>query len=400
MVHSNRLLKATAASLVLLAVLTGVALAQGAVSDKLRTGNTVTVAAGETVPSDLYAFAGTVRVDGTVDGDLVASGGTVDVTGTVTGDVLAAGGSVTVNGTVGGDVRIAGGTLSVGGAVKEDLLATGGQLTLTSSGTVGEDLIAASGTLTIDGTVTGNVSARAGTYNKAGTIGGTEDVTITGRNDLPPAPGEPGAAPTPERQAIDAIRHFLVVVLVGALLIWLTPRPYAAMKTALRERPVPSVGWGIVAFIGFIVFLIVVLIAVILLAITFGLLGFSDLVGIDILGGTVAILGASLAFSLVAGYVSDALVGVVLAGLVIRGENASRWRELGVLAAGAAVVVLLSSLPVVGPWVKLIVILLGLGAALTAWMRRRRSDAVVAPPGGWVQPPAAPTPQAPGTPGV
>jgi cytoskeletal protein CcmA (bactofilin family) len=400
MTHPNRLFKATAAGLVLLALLTtGVALAQGAVSDKLRTGNTVTVAAGETVSHDLYAFAGTVRVDGTVDGDLVASGGSVDVAGTVTGDVLAAGGSVTINGTVGGDVRIAGGTLSIGGAVKEDLLATGGQVTLTSSGTIGEDLIAASGTLTIDGKVTGNVSARAGTYNKAGTIGGTEDVTITGRNGEPAAPGEPGAAPTPERQAIDAIRHFLVVVLFGALLIWLMPRPYAAMKAALRERPVPSIGWGIVALIGFIVFLIVLLIAIILLAIVFGLLGFMDLVGLDILGGTVAILGSSLAFSLVAGYVSDALVGVVLAGLVIRGESSSRWRELGVLAAGAAVVVLLSTLPVVGPWVKLIVILLGLGAVLTAWMRGRRPETGT-PPAAWVQPPVAPTPQAPGTPGV
>src|SRR6185369_3762940 len=105
MVHSNRLFKATAASLVLLAILTGVALAQGAVSDKLRTGNTVTIAAGETVSNDVYAFAGTVRVDGTVDGDLIASGGLVDVTGTVTGDVLVAGGSVNITGTVGGDAR-------------------------------------------------------------------------------------------------------------------------------------------------------------------------------------------------------------------------------------------------------------------------------------------------------
>ena len=388
--HPNRLLMTVAASVALLAILTGVALAQG-VSDKLRTGDTVTVAAGETVANDLYAFAGTVRVDGTVDGDLVASGGLVDVTGTVTGDVLAAGGSVNITGTVGGDTRIAGGMLSVGGAIKEDLLATGGQLTVTSSGTVGEDLIAGTGQLTIDGAVTGNVLAQAGTYTKGGTIGGTEDVTITGRDGQP---GQPGAAPTATQQVIDAVRHFLVVVLVGALLIWFAPRAYAAMKTALRQRPLPSAGWGIVAICGFVVLLIVVLIVMILFAIAFGLLGFSDLVGIDILGGIVAILGASLAFAVVAGYVADALVGVALASLVMRGENSSRWRELGVLAVGAAVVVLLSSLPIVGPWVKLVVILLGLGAILIAWMRPRRTDTVAAP-GGWVQPPQ--TPQTPAT---
>ena len=357
----------------------------------------MTIAAGETVSNDVYAFAGTVRVDGTVDGDLVASGGLVDVTGTVTGDVLAAGGSVNITGTVGGDARIAGGTLSVGGAIKEDLLATGGQLTITTTGTVGEDLIAGTGQLTIDGAVTGNVLARTGTYTKAGTIGGTEDVTLTGRDGQPVQPGQPGAAPTPTQQIVDAVRHFLVVVLVGALLIWFAPRTYAATKTALQQRPLPSAGWGIVAICAFVVLLIVALIVMILFAIVFGLLGFSDLVGIDILGGIIAIVGASLAFAVVTGYVTDALVGVVLASLVMRGQNASRWRELAVLAVGAAVVVILSSLPIVGPWIKLVVVLLGLGAILIAWRGPRGTDAV-GPPGGWVQPPATPqTPQTPAT---
>jgi cytoskeletal protein CcmA (bactofilin family) len=390
--HPNRLFVAAAAGVALLAMLTSIVLAQGAVSDKLRTGNTVTIAAGETVSNDVYAFAGTVRVDGTIDGDLVASGGLVDVTGTVTGDVLAAGGSVNITGTVGGDTRIAGGTLSVGGAIKEDLAAIGGRLTVTSSGTVGGDLIAGTGQLIIDGAVTGNVLARTGTYSKAGTIGGTQDVTITPRESQP---GQPVAAPTPTQQIIDAVRHFLVVVLIGALLIWFAPRTYAATKTALQQRPLPSAGWGIIAIIGFVVLLIVALIVMILFAIVFGLLGFSDLVGIDILGGILAIVGASLAFAVVAGFVTDALVGVTLAGLVMRGENTSRWRELAVLAAGAAVVVILSSLPIVGPWIKLVVVVFGLGAILLAWRGPRGTDAVGAP-GGWVQPPV--TPQTPQTP--
>ena len=56
---------------------------------------------------------------------------------------------------------------------------------------MGGDVIAGTGQLTIDGAVTGNVLARTGTYAKAGTIGGTEDVTITPR-DVVPQPGQPG----------------------------------------------------------------------------------------------------------------------------------------------------------------------------------------------------------------
>jgi len=114
-------------------------------------------------------------------------------------------------------------------------------------------------------------------------------------------------------------------------------------------------------------------------------------------GGIIAIVGASLAFAVVTGYVTDALVGVALASLVMRGENTTRWRELAVLAAGAAVVVILSSLPIVGPWIKLVVVVFGLGAILLAWRGPRRTDAVGAP-GGWLQPPATPqTPQTPAT---
>jgi len=77
---------------VALASLSPTALAQQTeLGGKVRSGQEVVVASGETVQGDLIASAGTVRIDGRVDGDLVASGGQVTVAGTVTGgsrDVL------------------------------------------------------------------------------------------------------------------------------------------------------------------------------------------------------------------------------------------------------------------------------------------------------------------------
>ena len=75
------------------------ALAQGDLGGKLRSGRDVTVPAGETVATDLYVAAGTVTVDGTVQGDLVVTGGSLTLNGTVDGDVLAAGGTIRVGGT-------------------------------------------------------------------------------------------------------------------------------------------------------------------------------------------------------------------------------------------------------------------------------------------------------------
>jgi hypothetical protein len=87
------------------------------------------------------------------------------------------------------------------------------------------------------------------------------------------------------------------------------------------------------------------------------------------------------------------VVGLALARLVMTdpAAGANRWRELGLLVAGAAVVVIVTSLPVVGGLAKLVVVLFGLGAlALAAWRWWRRPGAPVA-----AVPPATAPPEAP-----
>ena len=373
---SRRIATAATLAVVALVVLVGVALAQS--NDKLRSGQTVTIPAGETVTSDLYVFAGTVRVEGTIDGDLVAMGGTIEIPGTVTGDVLSAGGNVSITGTVGGDARLAAGTVSVSGTVKEDLATASGQATIDQSGTVGEDMLASVGRLSVNGTVTGDLTASAATYDKTGSVGGTEDVVINaGRFPW----GTPAAAPAPTpdqtavvtNTALDGIQHFLIVLLVGGLLLWLAPGTYAATKEAIQRRPLPAAGWGILGLLGYLVALLVILLGMIVLAVVFGIVGFDDLVGLDVLTGFVAILGTTLGFVVICAYLADAIVGAAVAGVVMRDRSATRSREFGLMAVGAAVVVLLSLIPVIGPWVKLVVIVLGLGAVLLAWWSARSS---------------------------
>jgi cytoskeletal protein CcmA (bactofilin family) len=386
---TQRFALAAACAVIALSLVAGLALAQS--SDKLRSGQTVTIPTGETVGSDLYVFAGTIRVEGTVDGDLIALGGTIDIPGTVTGDVLGAGGNVSVTGTVGGDARVTAGAVTVSGSVAEDLATAGGQVMVSPSGTVGEDMLASAGRLIVDGTVTGDLTASTGTYDKAGTVGGTEDVIITPR---PTAPGTPMPTPadqtaTVTRLAVDGLQHFLIVLIVGGLLIWLAPRAYTATKEAIQRRPLPAAGWGVVGLFGYMVAVLVIILAMIVLAIIFGVVGFDDLVGLDVLAGIVAILGATLGFVVVCAYVADAIVGAAVAGLAMRRQpSTTRTREFMVMAVGAAVVVLLSVIPVIGPWVKFVVIVLGLGAVLLAWWTSRRPT----PAQPVFVPPAAPAP--------
>lgn len=388
MTRNLRLGAALATALLLTLLATTMVLGQDELlGGKLRTGDTVTVPASETVDGDLYLLAGTATMAGTVDGDLLALGGTVQVNGTVTGDVLAAGGTVTIAGTVEGDVRTAGGQVTLSGAVSEDAVATGGQTTISSAGTVGGDLIVSGGQVTMAGSVAGNVEGSAGTYSGGGSVGGTEHVVVSpqggvGGEDEGDAAGE---------IVFDALRHFVALVLFGALILWLLPRALPAAERVLRSRPAASLGFGFVACVGYIVFLIAVLALMILLGIVFGLLRIGSLVGIEIIAGLLSLFTVSFVFVLAVAYLADLVVALTLARAVAPGGSGNRWRELALLAAGAAVVVVVTSLPIIGGLAKLAVVLFGLGAlALAAWHAWRPSRSAPPLPAALVEPAAPP----------
>ncbi|HET6745275.1 MAG TPA: hypothetical protein VFH90_05415 [Candidatus Limnocylindria bacterium] len=355
----------TAALVMLLLVVTLAIAETQLLGGKLRTGDIVTVPADEQVADDLYVFAGTATIDGDVDGDLMAFGGQVLVNGAVTGDLVVAGGNVSVAGEVDGDARVAGGQLNVGGSIGEDLVAAGGQATLAGGSTVAGDLIVSGGAVTIAGNVTGNIEASAGTYNRSGTVGGSEHVVLS-----EDSPGQP--APTAGDKVLNALRHFVILLILGALAVWLVPRALRASDETLRREPLLSVGGGFATLLAYIVFVIAAILLMVLLAIAFGLLQIAALVVIELITGFLAISIVTFVFVLAVAYVVDLVVGLALGRLVASGPYANRWQELGVLAAGAAVVVVATSLPVIGGVAKLVVICLGLGAmAVAAWRRWR-----------------------------
>lgn len=367
-------------ALLLVASAAALALAQETrLGGKVRAGDRVTIPASEVVRSDLYTFAGTIVVDGTVEGDLIAFGGQIDVNGTVGGDVIAAGGVIGIGGRVGGDVRAASGQLTVSGQAAEDVLVAAGQFSLSSAGRVGGDVILSVGQATLEGPVGGGIAGNAGSYARRGTIGGSEEVEV-GESTAAPAP----APPTPTDRVVDAVQHFIAVVFFGGLGLWLFPRAMRAAAGALQGRPLVSVVGGLLGLVGFIVVVIAAVVLMILLAIALGAVRLESLVAVDVLAGLLAIFGAMLAFALIVAFLVDALVGLALARILRPALEGDRWQEFALLAAGAAVVVIATSLPVVGGWIKLLVVLAGLGGlglAILNW-RSRSATPAVTPAGG------------------
>jgi cytoskeletal protein CcmA (bactofilin family) len=326
---------------------------------KIRAGEEIVVSSGETVDGDLYAFGGSVRIEGTVEGDLVAMAGQVQVSGTVDGDAMVGSGDLDITGRVDGDVRVGAGQVTVGGTIEEDLFAGSGQATITSSGEVGEDFVFGTGRTTLDGRVEGDVLGGTGAYTRRGSVGGTEDVTIKRREER-----------TAADRLLDALQRFVSLMAVAALLLWLIPRVLEGPADTLRRRPWLSLGVGVLGVAGSIVLVAAIVFVAVLVGVALGLLQLEDLVGITIFGTATTLTGLGFLLYLTLGFVAQAVVGVTLGRLALGADAARRWWGL---ALGLLVIVLISLIPVVGGFLGFVITVFGFGALILEYWPWRPS---------------------------
>jgi len=364
----------------------------GDVHDKFRNGNTVVIGANETVPHDLYVTANTVRVDGRIDGDLFVAAGTIDINGPVSGDLYLAGGTITLSGPVTGDaaigggnvtisntvgrhLRVGGGNVAIGSAVQLDLLAGAGTLTLHRDARVGGDLIFSAGQMTLDGNVAGGVLGSASTYTKTGTITGAEDVRIT--------VSQPAPAPRTGQRLLGQLQRYLGILLVGALLLAVVPRFVLPAAARLRERPLASLGFGVLGVVVFLPALVALFVGMVLIAIPLGMLGLGRVVLAVVVGVLVGSAALSFAFMLVLLFIAAVVVGLTLGQVSFEraGVHVTGATYLA-LAFGTLLIVVLTALPVVGWLVQLAVVCTGLGALLLTlrWHRARMVGSGPTPP--------------------
>ena len=285
-------------------------------SVEFKTGEQVTIAADEVLADDLYLTGDSLTVLGRVEGDVVASGRIVRIEGTVAGDLIAAGQVVVIQGEVVDDVRIAGMTLKLeeGARIGDDVIAAGFSFESTPCSRVAGDtrlkgyqaliggehlqgLEASLIGLEISGNVIGDVEAtvesEAGpawwtqfvqspvplpivdaglkltseariegdlSYHATGPASIAEEATISGEirheiKEVPPVP-----RPSVGQRLGRFIRWIVVLFLVGATLLWLVPDKMKGVGDTVTGRPLASLGWGLVALLGFPVAMILVLV--------------------------------------------------------------------------------------------------------------------------------------------
>lgn len=150
-------------------------------AQEMNSGERVVLPKSAVVNSSYFTAGNNVTIDGTVNGDVYAGGGEVLVGGTINGDLLVAGGNVFIQGTVAHNVRVAGGNITISGKIGGNVTAGGGNVTVTNSADIKGDVVAGSGNLEILGPVGQNIVAGGGNISIDQKVGGN---VVVGTNAL------------------------------------------------------------------------------------------------------------------------------------------------------------------------------------------------------------------------
>lgn len=342
---------------------------------EFRKSDRVTVGADEVVHGDLYTAGGRVRIEGTIEGDLVAGSGEIEVAGHIMGDVLSSSGNLRVTGQVDGNIRSYAGNMIIKGKVGRNVTIMGGDLNidreaviggsltsfaghLTVDGQVGRDLLAMGGAVTYSGTLDGSATIRTGELNieSSAVIKGAVD--YQGDHDPEVAAGAKLASPVhfqklthgPDYNSasfyIWRVIWMAAYILFGLALFKVMP-DFSRECVNMSERYGPSLGLGILAGPGVFVG---------------GCIACITVVGLFIGVSTLFLFWASLYYAQV--------IAATTVGQWLLGRSQENWPLIGRMALGMVIVRLSFTIPHAGFWLKLFVIIWGIGAIALALYNR------------------------------
>jgi cytoskeletal protein CcmA (bactofilin family) len=341
--------------------------------------NEYRVAAGTTVAEEQWVFAGTAETEGVFKDDLfIACSSRLQLNGTHEGNVWGACNTASFSGHGKRNVRLAGKSVTIDGFIEGNLLVFadtvlvttnavidgGVRLTGTSiilEGSVGGDAtLSAARVVTLGGRIRGSARVMAPDLllSREGRIGG--NLAYTAAKEVIPAEGVVGGTvervmpqpppPFSADQLASRALWFMAACLVGIPFIALFPMTTAMASQMIKKDPWRCLLIGLLAFVALPVF---------------GLMCATSIIGIPLGLLAMAAWGVLL-------YLSRIIVGLVLGTAILRSAGTSMSRVLLAMAAGLALIYLITLLPTLSIPVQIAVAWLGMGALILALLQKRR----------------------------
>lgn len=391
-----------------------------------------TVIVDGTIKGDLIIGAQTIIINGTVEGDLLAGARDITINGTVQDDARIFGAAFLIgeNAVIGDDLVGAGGSLETepGSKIGGDLVMGNGQNLLAGDlagnaklgtgaielrGSIGGDAVFALGNMKNEGqqmgpmifgpeqTITIPNLAVGLKFGPDAKIDGKLEYVADRDLDVPTSIASGGitrtepiysedelreirrANRTPAESALDAsidvIRTIATLIIVGLFLGWLFPSLLGKLSATIQQKPLPSLGWGVVTYATFFFSLLVIIFVMVLGGVVFGLLTLGGLSGAVVVSGLLALFGVSVGFVLLTAFVTKIAVSLLGGKLILEKINPGlAENKFWPLALGVTLYAILQVIPVLGILTEILVVLLGLGALwllIAEWRKNRQITA-------------------------
>lgn len=327
-----------------------------------------------TVNGTTFAAGSDINISGVIDGDLFVAGQTVNITGSVKGSIIVAAQDITISGSAENNIYSAGSNITLkskndgsafiaGGKIiieeqaniAKDLFVGGNQIF--QRGILGRDFFGSSDNTSISGTVGKDVKVTSeDLYIEDAEIKGnlkyesTNEATISKDSQILGKTDWKKVEPTPKTSKYNKA-YFLSILLamINLLIIWILialirPRFWNSLAINIKENPLKSLGFGALALIVTPTAILFLLLSIFFYPLMFILI---CLYGIAI-------------------YVSKIIVSVYIGRLI---SEKSGWtdKHKGVWSTLLGLVLLsaFGIIPIVGPGVKLITVVLGMGSIVS-----------------------------------
>jgi hypothetical protein len=315
---------------------------------------------------DVVATGSMATIMDSVSGDAILFSGDASFGGVAGGDYLGAGGKQAITGRIHGSLRAAGGDIHVAAAVDRNVSIAAGRIEVDSAGAIARNAYLFGGDVQVDGTVRGSLVAYGGSIVLNGVVGGDVDVgggslrigphaqiagnvryrVRSGQAHIDPAAhitGKVTSLPVTNRWGLWHLLWVFGFLVLGAATVALVPRFMAEAAEILPLRPGRSALLGV---------------------------GWAVLVPIAICVAAITIIGLPLALLMTAIYLALIFVGSIpfsiWLGQLLLSSRARKGREGALInfLFGGFLLIIFGIIPIVGGWLSLVAVVLGLGTIL------------------------------------
>jgi hypothetical protein len=353
-------------------------------SDNQKQGGNIYIGPDEVINNNFMAFGATVNIKGTVNGDVIVGGGNVEISGPVAGDVIAFGGDVKVKGPVAGNVRVAGGTIDIESKIGKNATLFGGNLIISENSEIGWNLTFGAGNADIKGKINGYLDGGGANISIGAEVGRDANLKVDSEGSLVLLPGaqikgdlkytaagqsqlnkDEGAkveGKTIFTEFEKSVQEkgkswpgylfwklicLFGLLVVGLVLVSLGRDKLGKVTSQMSQKPWASLGWGIIYFI-------ITPVLLVLLAAT-------------IIGIPLALIGGAL--YLICLYISQVFAGITIGQILLSWPTKSKKKKIRPpliwsMILGVVLLLILTSIPLVGWIIKILAIWWGLGAIL------------------------------------